>query len=215
MKKFLLSFGLLCYTFCSLWAQDQSSASAFLFDDYKEGIVLLKNRTQVKGRLNLYLPSGEFFFIDATDGNKVKVLSSPQEVTLIRFGSRIFMPSEDGGMEVLSADPLFYVIYRAGIRDKGKEAAYGGTSTLANIKSYTANKSGTGVVSAPTELEVGDRYNIYKIGKKMKEVRTMKQFLKLYGKQKELLQTYIDENNIHFDNALEMLQLTKYAESLK
>jgi DNA polymerase I-like protein with 3'-5' exonuclease and polymerase domains len=43
----------------------------------------------------------------------------------------------------------------------------------------------------------------------------MKQFLKLYSKQKELLQTYIDENDIHFDNALEMLQLVKYAHSLK
>ena len=62
---------------------------------------------------------------------------------------------------------------------------------------------------------MGQRYNVYKIGKKLKEVRNMKQFLKLYSKQKELLQTYIDENDIHFDNALEMLQLVKYAHSLK
>ena len=107
------------------------------------------------------------------------------------------------------------MLYRAGLRDKGKNAAYGGTSTLANIKSYSANKSGTGVVSDPVKLEVGLRYNVYKIGKKLKEVRNMKQFLKLYSKQKELLQTYIDENDIHFDNALEMLQLVKYAHSLK
>lgn len=215
MKKLVLIIATLYQSILSIQAQETETRSPFLFDEYKEGIVVLENRTQVKGKLNLYLPTGDFFFIDTTDGNKEKVLAKPEEVALIRFGSRVFVPSEDGGMEVLSTEPLFYVLYRAGLRDKGKNAAYGGTSALANIKSYTTNKSGTGVVSAPTELMVGELYNVYQIGKKRKEVRNMKQFLKLYSKQKELLQTYIDENDIHFDNALEMLQLVKYAHSLK
>ena len=215
MRKIVLILATLCQSLLAIQAQETISSSPFLFDDYKEGIVVLENRSQVKGKLNIYLPTGDIYFIDATDGNKEKVMAKPEEVAFIRFGSRVFVPSGDGGMEVLSTEPLFYVLYRAGLRDKGKNAAYGGTSTLANIKSYSANKSGTGVVSDPVKLEVGQRYNVYKIGKKLKEVRNMKQFLKLYSKQKELLQTYIDENDIHFDNALEMLQLVKYAHSLK
>lgn len=215
MKKLVFIIASLYQSLLSIQAQETETRSPFLFDEYKEGIVVLENRTQVNGKLNLYLPTGDFFFIDASDGNKEKVMAKPEEVALIRFGSRVFVPSREGGMEVLSTEPLFYVLYRARLRDKGKNTAYGGTSTLANIKSYSANNSGTGVVSDPIKLEVGQRYNVYKIGKKLKEVRSMKQFLKLYSKQKELIQTYIDENNIHFDNALEMLQLVKYAHSLK
>ena len=42
----------------------------------------------------------------------------------------------------------------------------------------------------------------------------MKQLLKYYSKQKDLLEKYIDENGIKFENALQMLQLVKYADSL-
>jgi hypothetical protein len=57
-------------------------------------------------------------------------------------------------------------------------------------------------------------YNIYMIGKEQKEIKNMKQLLKHYSKHKDLLEKYIDENDIKFDNALQMLQLVKYADSL-
>lgn len=52
------------------------------------------------------------------------------------------------------------------------------------------------------------------IGKEQKEIKNMKQLLKHYSKHKDLLEKYIDENDIKFDNALQMLQLVKYADSL-
>lgn len=57
-------------------------------------------------------------------------------------------------------------------------------------------------------------YNIYMIGKKQKEIKNMKQLLKHYSKHKDLLEKYIDENGIKFENALQVLQLVKYADSL-
>ena len=97
MKKLVFIIATLYQSILSIQAQETETRSPFLFDEYKEGIVVLENRTQVKGKLNLYLPTGDFFFIDTTDGNKEKVLAKPEEVALIRFGSRIFIPSEDGG----------------------------------------------------------------------------------------------------------------------
>ena len=43
----------------------------------------------------------------------------------------------------------------------------------------------------------------------------MKQLLKFYAKHKETLEEYMKEKDIKFDNALQMLQLVQYANSLK
>ena len=43
----------------------------------------------------------------------------------------------------------------------------------------------------------------------------MKQLLKYYSKHQEELESYIKEKGIHFDDALQMLQLVQYAHSLK
>ena len=75
MRKIVLILATLCQSLLAIQAQETISSSPFLFDDYKEGIVVLENRSQVKGKLNIYLPTGDFYFIDATDGNKEKVMA--------------------------------------------------------------------------------------------------------------------------------------------
>ena len=134
---------------------------------------------------------------------------------MIRFGNRIFLPLEKGAVEVLSSEPLLYVQYKASIQDKGKKVGYGGTSSLVNVKSYSSNRSGTGVVSDPLKLVVGHLYNVYYIGKKKKEINSMKQLLKYYSKHKETLEKYIEENDIKFENGPQIMQLVQYAHSLK
>ena len=213
MKKVLFVFCLLSNVISSLFAQEEKSISPFLFEEYKEATIFMGGRKLV-GKLNLYLPTGEFLYIDETDNNKEKILAKPEDVNLIRFGSRVFIPSDKGAVEVLSSEPLFYVQYKASIRDKGDVVGYGGTSSLSNVKSYSVNSTGTAYVSNPMTLEVGSIYNIYMIGKKQKEIKNMKQLLKHYSKHKDVLEKYIDENDIKFDNALQMLQLVKYADSL-
>ena len=213
MKKVLFVFCLLSNVISSLFAQEEKSISPFLFEEYKEALVFMGGR-KLTGKLNLYLPTGEFLYIDETDHNKEKILARSEEVNLIRFGSRVFIPSDKGAVEVLSSEPLFYVQYKASIRDKGDVVGYGGTSSLSNVKSYSVNSTGTAYVSNPMTLEVGSIYNIYMIGKKQKEIKNMKQLLKHYSKHKDLLEKYIDENDIKFDNALQVLQLVKYADSL-
>lgn len=215
MKKLLFALCMICSTILSTWAQEEESISPFLFGEYKEAIVFMKDMSRVRGKLNIYRPTGEFYFIDEQDKNKIKILSQPEEVTMIRFGNRIFLPLEKGAVEVLSSEPLLYVQYKASIQDKGKKVGYGGTSSLVNVKSYSLNRSGTGVVSDPLKLEVGHLYNVYYIGKKKKEINSMKQLLKYYSKQKETLKKYIEENDIKFENAPQIMQLVQYAHSLK
>ena len=90
MKKLLFALCMICSTILSTWAQEEESISPFLFGEYKEAIVFMKDMSRVRGKLNLYRPTGEFYFIDEQDKNKIKILSQPEEVTMIRFGNRIF-----------------------------------------------------------------------------------------------------------------------------
>ncbi len=213
MKKIFMALCALCLWASSSQAQEET-ISPFLFDEYKEATVFM-GMNQVRGKMNFYMPTGEFLYIDESDNNRVKILAEPEKVSMIRFGSRIFLPSVKRGVEVLSSEPTFYVQYNASIRDKGKIVGYGGTSLIGNVKSYSVNNSGTGYVSDPVKLVVGQLYKVYYIGKKQKEIRNMKQLLKYYSKHQEELESYIKEKGIHFDDALQMLQLVQYAHSLK
>lgn len=215
MRKLLFCLSLMCgLAMPALAQEEEESISPFLFEDYTDAIVFFKNNAQVKGKLNFYIPTGEYFFIDTADGNQIKSLGDLDQINMIRFGKRIFLPSHKGGVEVLSADPLFYVQYKAVIRDQGRTVGFGGTSSLGSVKSYSSNSAGDAYVSDPLKFEVGHLYNIYYIGKKQKEISSMKQFLKFYSDHKEALEKYIDENDIKFDNALQMMQLVQYAHSL-
>ena len=83
MKKVFLLLFVLAIVKTTSFAQEVDPA-LFLFDDYTEGTVLMKNGAQSKGKLNFYLPKGEFFYIDDQDGNKIKALANTDDVTSSR-----------------------------------------------------------------------------------------------------------------------------------
>ena len=214
MKKVFLLLIVFAWVKTS-FAQEVDPA-LFLFDDYTEGTVLMKNGAKSKGKLNFYLPKGEFFYIDDQDGNKVKALANSDDVYLIEIGTRRFFPSEDGGLEILSPDPAFYVRHCITFQQKEKTVGFGGTSTLGQVKTYSGNSGGDAFTSIPIDIKPGNRYNIYWVEQKgkQKEVRNMKQFIKLFSKQKAQLQEYIDAKNVDFNDATAMLALFRYASQL-
>ncbi|MBR4048106.1 MAG: hypothetical protein IKK07_06605 [Bacteroides sp.] len=211
MKKVFLLLIVFAWVKTS-FAQEVDPA-LFLFDDYTEGTVLMKNGAKSKGKLNFYLPKGEFFYIDDQDGNKIKALANSDDVYLIEIGSRRFFPSEHGGLEILSPDPAFYVRHCITFQQKEKTVGFGGTSTLGQVKTYSGNSAGDAFTSIPIDIKPGNRYNIYWVEHKgkQKEVRNMKQFIKLFSKQKAQLQEYIDAKNVDFNDATAMLSLFRYA----
>lgn len=211
MKKVFLLLIVFAWVKTS-FAQEVDPA-LFLFDDYTEGTVLMKNGAKSKGKLNFYLPKGEFFYIDDQDGNKVKALANSDDVYLIEIGTRRFFPSEHGGLEILSPDPAFYVRHCITFQQKEKTVGFGGTSTLGQVKTYSGNSAGDAFTSIPIDIKPGNRYNIYWVEHKgkQKEVRNMKQFIKLFSKQKAQLQEYIDAKNVDFNDATAMLALFRYA----
>ena len=87
MKKCLLLFYWAC-TVCMLYAQDKNTSS-FLFDDFQEAVVYFKNGSQFREKMNYNILANKFYFVDRVD-NKVKALSNPQDIQVIKFGNRVF-----------------------------------------------------------------------------------------------------------------------------
>ena len=84
MKKCLLLFYWAC-TVCMLYAQDKNTSS-FLFDDFQEAVVYFKNGSQFREKMNYNILANKFYFVDRVD-NKVKALSNPQDIQVIKFGT--------------------------------------------------------------------------------------------------------------------------------
>ena len=97
MKQYLLLFYLAC-SVCMLHAQDKES-SPYLFNDFQEATVYFKDGSQYHEKMNYNLLVDKFYFIDHID-NKVKVLSNPQDIQIIKFGNRVFYTEGNYGIEI-------------------------------------------------------------------------------------------------------------------
>ena len=118
MKQYLLLFYLAC-SVCMLHAQDKES-SPYLFNDFQEATVYFKDGSQYHEKMNYNLLVDKFYFIDHID-NKVKVLSNPQDIQIIKFGNRVFYTEGNYGIEILPTNPVLYIQYKGNMR---KEASH-------------------------------------------------------------------------------------------
>jgi len=196
----------------------QKNYSPYLFPDFETAKVYFTNKKQSDERVNYHLLSNKIRFIDRQD-QQIKEVSDTKTIDSIVVGKRVFIPNfdEEGWIEVLSAKPVIQVQYLAKAKTKGQEAAYGGTSELTSTKTYTEMRDGgTFALLKEPEMEVESYYNYYWIFKdgKRKQFKSFAQFVKLYPKQKEQLNQYIQDNRVNFEDVEAIEKLCFYAESL-
>lgn len=217
MKR-VLSVLLLAGCLAVAFGQEGKESSSFLFEEFQEVDVYFKNGKFYQEKMNYNIVVGKFYFLDRFDGNKMKVLSNPQDVNVIKFGNRVFYPGEEGCVEVLPTNPILYVQYCGHVRKEANKGAYGMESETSAIQKFGGvnNESGTRFDFEPDKIIVGKRYNRYWIEKKGKKkpLRNFKQFVKLYPEHKEALNEFIEKNEVDFDNVEQMKMLLIYAESL-
>jgi len=216
MKQALFTSFLFCCVALTSWAQTDSVSSPFLFKDLQDVAVHLKDGRVFHEKMNYNLLVEKFYFVDRADG-QTKVLSNPETINVIKFGSRTFYPENGAGIEILSTDPALYVQYKGRISKEPAIAGYG-TSQLASIKTYKGmdSQGGQSFAYEPDKMLVDSHYNIYWIEKdgNKKEFINFKKLLKIYSEHKKELELYIKENNVKFDDSQQVLKLCVYAESL-
>jgi hypothetical protein len=202
-----------------MYAQEERK-EGFLFEKYQDGRIYYKDGRQFSALLNYDVYKRRFLFVDVNDGNNIKEFAEPQMVSLVKIGERTFMHNPRDIKEILQTQPLLLVEYRTTLKEKGRNAGYGGRSSTASISNYSGIQSEGGIFH---KFDVEDVYvvstNIKKtyyieVDKKKKRFSTRKDFLKIYSKQQEAINNYIRDNDIDFGSIEQVIQLCNYASTL-
>lgn len=193
----------------------QKDMSHFLLEKFEEGEVYHKGGAFSKEKLNYNIVTGKFCFL-SEDGMSTKILDV-DKVYLIKIGDRTFYPENDKGIEILSTDPAIYVQYNANVQAGKVKGPYGMNTEAASIDHYSGfSGDGQHSVVEVNKGEISKLYNVYWIERngQKKTFKSFKQFMKIYPKHKGILENYIQENKINFEDVDMIRKLCFYAESL-
>lgn len=215
MKKISMLF--LMFLSLSFVAKAGEKDSSFLFPEYQKAEVVYLNGSQSDETVNYNLVDEKLYFIDRSD-QRVKVVSDVQHIAAIRIKDKSYLLDVNGFREVIFTDPIeFCVQYKAGHQIVNSNVGYGGTSSVASVSTYSSYRAGgqETIIKQP-DIQVSAIYNCYWIGKGNKQYKftDKNQFLKIYPKQKQKINEYIDTQKLDFNSVLQVAGLVKFAETL-
>ncbi len=215
MKRliFILLF-IASFIFCFPQKNDHKP-TGYIFPEFSKGVVLMKSGVKHQKMLNYNMLTEEMVF---TDNGKKLAFSDyeMQRVDTVYLADRKFIVMDKIWLELLyRSDFSLFAQHRCHLKDPGKPAGYGGTSQTQASDSYSSLIT----AGAVYELELPDDYGTspYKIYTLMKNGETikfvsMRQLKKYYEEKKDLVNTYIKEKDIEFNNPDDILELIKYME---
>lgn len=207
MKKIILLF-IAIFTINMLSAQEVDKNS-FLFDGFKDAVVIYKDGRQFSVPLNYNLKEERFIFIDKSD-NLQKKFANPELIGLVRVGHRCFViDNNDLAKEVIQTAPLFYVMYVGNKKPAPKSTGFGGISEIASVDSYSSlpgNSISSGIKNIDIVVDgITKKYEADFNGK-LRKFDDKNSFIKLMPKNKRMeIEKYINNNNINFENINQVL----------
>ncbi len=195
----------------ALFAQPQGKEiSHYLFPEFGEGVVLMKDGRRNPTKLNYNAASEEMIFIQ--NEQKLAIAEpSLSQVDTIFLNDRKFVLHNKKFMEILHQDDFtLLAYYKCKVIPPGKPAGYGGTSQTSSVDSYSSLSSGGRMydLKLPDDFEIKP-FNIYYLqdGDGWKEWRTMRQLKNHFKKNKKQLDEYLKDQKVDFDDAAAMLRL--------
>lgn len=215
MKNLIIAVFLFIGT--ALYAQQTVQLSHYVFPEFKQGVVLMKNGQQNKTLLNYNSLSEEVVF-----NNNGTILALGNEILLqvdtVFIGDKQFVWLKKGFKEILlnSGDKQLFAEHKCRVIPPGKPAAYGGTSQTSSAQSYSSILSGGRVY----DLKLPDDYKVlpgvvYWIGngEDVKSFGNLNQLRKIYKDKRNQMKEYTDKNKVEFADTQSVKALIDFLES--
>lgn len=188
----------------AFFAQQKVEVSHYLFPEFREGVVLMKDGRRNPAKLNYNAASEEMVFMQ---NKQILAISEPSlsQVDTVFFNDRKFVLHNMKFMEILhQGDFKLFAYYKCKVIPPGKPAGYGGTSQTSSVDSYSSWSMDGRVyeLKLPDDFEVKP-FNIYYLndGAGWKEFKTMRQLKNHFKKSKKQLDQYLKEQKVDFDDA--------------
>lgn len=216
MKKLLFAFTLCFISLVSKSQENINYVSHYLFQEFSEGMIVMKHRGAYKASLNYNLITNELVF----ENNNVRYAIAKDSLinidTVIINDKRLILV-RNSFVEVIHLSSFeLYVDHKCKVNSPGSPAAYGGTSYTSATSSVSSMYStgGTYLFEVPEGYKI-EPYYIYWIKKngELKRFTNIKQISKYYESKKDKIKLYIKENNIKFNDVNGITNLFRFAES--
>lgn len=216
MKRY---FYLLIYSLSITTSYSQAvvkELTHYIFPEFTQGIILMKNGVKNKALLNYNSLTEEMIFIDK--GKKLAIGDTELElVDTIFINDRKFFTLNKKFVELIFHSKCdLYAEHKCSLIEKGKQAAYGGTSETSATTSYSSLVSDGRFY----ELELPDNYRIepytnfwLKKNGELNKFVSIKQLMKLYDDKKDLYKSFIKNHDVKYNNQTSIVQLIEYLET--
>jgi hypothetical protein len=199
------------------YSQEKSKElSHYLFPEFTQGIVLMKNGTENKALLNYNSLTEEMVF---KDKGKMLAIGKPQleQVDTVFIRNRKFFTQNNKFVElILHSTSDLYAEHKCKLIPPGKPAGYGGTSETSAVSSYSSLSSGGRVydLKLPDDYKV-EPYTFYwlKRNGELNKFTSIKQLMKLYDDKEDLGKAYDKKYNVKYNDQESIVQFIKYLET--
>jgi hypothetical protein len=196
--------------------KDVSPELQFLFPDFQNGHVLLKDSREINCMLNYNFLLDEMLYID--ENGKKMALANPLDIVRITMANRLFITTNKGYFEVIERGAISLVYkWKCHIIEKGKEGALGIETDAPSV--YQMNQisfdSKSWKLDVDKEAMVSVEVLPYlKVKSKCILIKAEKDFLKAFSSKRTEIRLYLEKNPVDLRKEADLRRLTKYCNSL-
>jgi len=188
-------------------------SSLYLFPQFTDGTVKLKDFKILKGKLNynFYLDQMQFL----GPNNTIMTLAEPEKVDSVDIGDHKFINFKNTFIETISKGPVYLYLRTHVGRTTRKIGAYGttgidsGISTVSSFTAYTSDKQGTTEINSlkSNEKTVQHTDLIFYIlnSGEIKKISNQKDLIKCFSSNKDLIQQELERQHTKF-NSIESMK---------
>ncbi len=195
--------------------EDMSSVykQMYRFPQFMKGKVYFMNKDSASGKLNYNMVIGKMQFIDRK--GDTLVLSDNNPVRLVAIDTNLFYCNSTECVELVAGFPPaeLAVSHQLKLLDEQKIGAYGlpsSTQSIENSQSYKANAADYRLqLNKDLVFTKESRYYLID-GDKHYLAANKKNLQKLFPKQKNVIEKYIDEHPVDFKNESDLKNIFLY-----
>jgi hypothetical protein len=193
----------------------------FLFPQFKEGIVIMKDGNKFTTKLNYNMVDEKM--VTEVDGI-YRYSKNPKNIERIYIENRMFIPIDNVFYEILaSGNASFFLQNKSIFTQKGADLGYGAKSRSTGptkmqrveLTSVVYQYGEVAYLDIPDNVEITPA-SLYwvSIGDKLKSFETEKQLLKLFPEYETQIKEYIKKEKLKIKNREDVIKLGIYCNEI-
>lgn len=200
-----------------VFGQQSVNISHYLFPEFQNGVVLLKNGVKNNAKLNYNAASEEVVF---DENGKILALADAllPQIDTVFIADDKFVRLNNKFLKIITDEPgvKLFAEHKCRLIPPGKPAAYGGTSQTSSTTSYSSIMADGRVynLKLPEDFKIIP-YNVFWLNKngKLQSFSNMSQLKKIYREKKKTIDAYLKKNDVKLTDEKSITELINFVES--